>query len=79
MQPVSDQGLERLVETDVLRRPVAVEAQASMAVEVLRSYGETHILGEDDGEEFWERFARRPWDVGGNSQLVEAFELHLHI
>jgi glycolate oxidase FAD binding subunit len=42
----------------------AVEAQSSTAVEVLRSHGETHILGEGDGEEFWERFARRPWDTG---------------
>jgi len=42
----------------------AVEAQSSTAVEVLRSHGETHILGEDDGGEFWERFARRPWDAG---------------
>jgi glycolate oxidase FAD binding subunit len=42
----------------------AVEAQSSTAVEVLRSHGETNVLGEDDGEEFWERFARRPWDTG---------------
>jgi glycolate oxidase FAD binding subunit len=42
----------------------AVEAQSSTAVEVLRSHGETHILGENDGGEFWERFARRPWDAG---------------
>jgi glycolate oxidase FAD binding subunit len=42
----------------------AVEAQSSTAVEVLRSHGETNVLGEDDGEEFWERFARRPWDAG---------------
>jgi glycolate oxidase FAD binding subunit len=43
----------------------AVEAQSSAATEVLSSHGETHVLGEDDGEEFWQRFARRPWDVGG--------------
>jgi glycolate oxidase FAD binding subunit len=43
----------------------AVEAQSSTAVEVLRSHGETNVLGEDDGEEFWQRFARRPWDEGG--------------
>jgi glycolate oxidase FAD binding subunit len=42
----------------------AVEAQTSSAVEVLRSHGETHVLGEDDGAEFWERFARRPWTAG---------------
>jgi glycolate oxidase FAD binding subunit len=43
----------------------AVEAQSSTAVEVLRSHGETNVLGEDDGEEFWQRFARRPWNEGG--------------
>ena len=42
----------------------AVEAQASTAVEVLRSHGETSVLGEADGEEFWESFARRPWATG---------------
>ena len=42
----------------------AVEAQASKAVEVLRSHGETSVLGEEDGEEFWESFARRPWATG---------------
>jgi glycolate oxidase FAD binding subunit len=42
----------------------AVEAQSSVATEVLRSHGETSVLGEEDGEEFWESFARRPWDAG---------------
>ena len=42
----------------------AVEAQSSAATEVLRSHGEANVLDEDDGEEFWERFARRPWDAG---------------
>ena len=42
----------------------AVEAQSSAATEVLRSHGEANVLDVDDGEEFWERFARRPWDAG---------------
>ena len=42
----------------------AVEAQSSVATEVLRSHGKTSVLGEEDGEEFWESFARRPWDAG---------------
>jgi glycolate oxidase FAD binding subunit len=42
----------------------AVEEQSSVATEVLRSHGETSVLGEEDGEEFWESFARRPWDAG---------------
>jgi glycolate oxidase FAD binding subunit len=42
----------------------AVEEQYSVATEVLRSHGETSVLGEEDGEEFWESFARRPWDAG---------------
>jgi glycolate oxidase FAD binding subunit len=42
----------------------AVEAQSSTAAEVLRSHGETRVLGEDDGEAFWESFARRPWNAG---------------
>ena len=42
----------------------AVEAQASTAAEVLRSHGEVHVLGKDDGEAFWEDFARRPWAEG---------------
>jgi glycolate oxidase FAD binding subunit len=42
----------------------AVEAQSSVATEALRSHGETSVLGEEDGEEFWESFARRPWDAG---------------
>jgi len=42
----------------------AVEAQASTAAEILRSHGEVHVLGKDDGEAFWEDFARRPWSEG---------------
>jgi len=42
----------------------AVEAQASTAAEILRSHGEVHVLGKDDGEAFWEDFARRPWAEG---------------
>ncbi len=42
----------------------AVVAQSSRAVEVLGSHGETRVLGEDDGEAFWEHFARRPWAAG---------------
>jgi glycolate oxidase FAD binding subunit len=42
----------------------AVEAQSSTAAEVLRSHGETRVLGEDDGEAFWASFARRPWKTG---------------
>jgi glycolate oxidase FAD binding subunit len=42
----------------------AVEAQSTAATEVLRSHGETSVLGEDDGEEFWKSFARRPWATG---------------
>src|SRR5215218_5101733 len=42
----------------------AVETQSSAATEVLRSDGEARVLGEDDGEELWEHFARRPWDAG---------------
>jgi len=42
----------------------AVEAQSSAATEVLRSHGESRVLGEDDGETFWEHFARRPWTTG---------------
>ena len=42
----------------------AVEAQSSTAAEVLRSHGEVHVLGKDDGEAFWEDFARRPWAEG---------------
>jgi len=42
----------------------AVEAQSSRAVEILGSHGETRVLGEEDGEEFWEHFARRPWATG---------------
>jgi glycolate oxidase FAD binding subunit len=42
----------------------AVQAQSSRAVEVLGSHGEARVLGEDDGDAFWEHFARRPWDAG---------------
>jgi len=42
----------------------AVEAQSSAATEVLRSHGEANVLGEEDGEAFWEQFARRPWATG---------------
>src|SRR5918993_3058791 len=50
----------------------AVEAQASTAVEGLRSPGETNVLGEDDGEEFWQRFAGRPWDAGEVALKISA-------
>jgi glycolate oxidase FAD binding subunit len=43
----------------------AVEAQSSAASELLRSYGEANVLGKDDGDEFWNSFARRPWATGG--------------
>ncbi len=42
----------------------AVEAQSSAATELLRSHGEANILGKDEGDEFWESFARRPWATG---------------
>jgi len=42
----------------------AVEAQSSRAVEILGTHGETSVLNENDGEEFWEHFARRPWAAG---------------
>ena len=42
----------------------AVEAQSSAATEILRSYGEANVLGKDDGDEFWNSFARRPWATG---------------
>jgi glycolate oxidase FAD binding subunit len=42
----------------------AVEAQSSKAAEVLGTYGETSVLNENDGEEFWSTFARRPWTAG---------------
>ncbi|MBA2712282.1 MAG: FAD-binding oxidoreductase, partial [Rubrobacteraceae bacterium] len=42
----------------------SVEAQSSRAVEILGSHGETSVLDENDGEEFWEHFARRPWAAG---------------
>jgi len=42
----------------------AVEAQSSAATEALRSYGETRVLDQDDGERFWAHFARLPWSEG---------------
>jgi glycolate oxidase FAD binding subunit len=42
----------------------AVEAQSSAAAEILRSHGEVNVLGKDDGDEFWNSFARRPWATG---------------
>jgi glycolate oxidase FAD binding subunit len=42
----------------------AVEAQSSSATELLSSYGETNVLGKDDGDEFWNSFARLPWSKG---------------
>jgi glycolate oxidase FAD binding subunit len=42
----------------------AVEAQSSAATEILRSYGEANVLGKEDGDEFWDSFARRPWATG---------------
>ena len=42
----------------------AVEAQSSAATELLRSHGEANVLGKDDGDEFWDGFARRPWATG---------------
>ena len=42
----------------------AVEAQSSAAIELLRSHGEANVLGKDDGDEFWENFARPPWAMG---------------
>ena len=42
----------------------AVEAQSSAATEALRMHGETSVLGKNDGDEFWESFARRPWASG---------------
>jgi glycolate oxidase FAD binding subunit len=42
----------------------AVEAQSSAAAELLRSHGEANVLGKDDGDEFWDSFARRPWATG---------------
>jgi len=42
----------------------AVEAQSSAATEALRLHGEANVLGKDEGDEFWESFARRPWEAG---------------
>jgi glycolate oxidase FAD binding subunit len=50
----------------------AVEAQSATAVEVLRSHGEAKVLGKEDGEEFWERFAGRPWDAGEMALKISA-------
>jgi glycolate oxidase FAD binding subunit len=50
----------------------AVEAQAATAVEVLRSHGEAKVLGKEDGEEFWESFAGRPWDAGEVALKISA-------
>jgi len=43
---------------------LAVEAQSSAATELLRSYGEVNVLTRDEGDEFWDSFARRPWATG---------------
>ena len=50
----------------------SVETQAATAVEVLRSHGETSVLGEDDGDAFWEHFARRPWATGDVALKISA-------
>ena len=50
----------------------AAEAQAATAVEVLRSHGEARVLGEDDGDAFWEQFARRPWATGDVALKISA-------
>jgi glycolate oxidase FAD binding subunit len=50
----------------------AVEAQSSAATELLRSHGEANVLGKDDGEEFWESFARRPWATGDVALKIAA-------
>jgi glycolate oxidase FAD binding subunit len=42
----------------------AVEAQSSGAAELLRYHGEANVLGQDDGGEFWDSFARQPWEAG---------------
>jgi glycolate oxidase FAD binding subunit len=42
----------------------AVEAQSSRAAEVLGTRGEASVLDENDGEHFWDTFARRPWTSG---------------
>jgi glycolate oxidase FAD binding subunit len=50
----------------------AAEAQAATAVEGLRSHGEARVLGEDDGDAFWEQFARRPWATGDVTLKISA-------
>jgi len=50
----------------------AAEAQAATAVEVLRSRGEARVLGEDDGDAFWEQCARRPWATGDVALKISA-------
>jgi glycolate oxidase FAD binding subunit len=50
----------------------AAEVQAATAVEVLRSHGEARVLGEDDGDAFWEQFARRPWATGDVALKISA-------
>ena len=50
----------------------AVEAQSSTAVEVLRSHGEASVFGEEDGDAFWEHFARRPWATGDVALKISA-------
>ena len=50
----------------------AVEAQSSAATELLRSHGEANVLGKDDGEEFWDSFARRPWAAGDVALKISA-------
>jgi glycolate oxidase FAD binding subunit len=50
----------------------AVEAQSSAATELLRSHGGANVLGKDDGEEFWDSFARRPWAAGDVALKISA-------
>jgi glycolate oxidase FAD binding subunit len=50
----------------------AVEAQSSAATELLRSHGGANVLSKDDGEEFWDSFARRPWAAGDVALKISA-------
>ena len=50
----------------------AVEVQSSAATELLRTHGEANVLGKDDGEEFWDSFARRPWAAGDVALKISA-------
>jgi len=50
----------------------AVEAQSSAAAELLRSHAEANVLGKDEGSEFWDSFARRPWATGGVALKIGA-------